>query len=86
MQSFASFFFLLKGKFTEDELGADESLKAKVETYNQRNSEIMTFFQEKKYDTLVLDSMNKQSYEAFEDLRLFIEKDGRPFNYLESFD
>ena len=41
------------------------------------------FFQENKTEVFELDC-NGENFEMFESMRIYIERDGRPFNYLST--
>lgn len=47
-------------------------------------SKIIDYFSTKQLESYIFDTTNRQEFEIFNSLRIFIERDGRPYNYLDS--
>lgn len=49
----------------------------------QENLGVSRFFDEKQIETFLYDTFQKTPLELFESLKIYIERNGTPFNYLE---
>jgi hypothetical protein len=58
-------------------------LFSKVELINDKLFPTQKFFQQNKTEVFELDA-NGNQYEMFESMRIYIERFGRPYNYLKS--
>lgn len=56
---------------------------AKIQKGEQAKLPTIRFFQENNTEIFELDC-NGNSFEMFESMRIYIERDGRPYNYLSS--
>jgi len=71
-----------------DEVSDDEkTFEERLEKFNEyeKNTQLYEFFRDQNTDFYIFEHENKKDdFERFSSLRVFIEKDGRPNNYLET--
>ncbi|CAD8042976.1 unnamed protein product [Paramecium primaurelia] len=48
------------------------------------NRKLINFFSERNLDAYFIDPRKKTNHDTFEDLRIYIERNGRPYNYLQN--
>jgi adenylate kinase len=70
---------VIKCKWSSLQLTA---LDRKLEN-KSHDSKVVDYFAEKNLEMQLLDPRKKTNYEVFESLRIYIERNGRPFNYLQ---
>eukprot|EP00828_Plagiopyla_frontata_P042469 TRINITY_DN6340_c0_g1_i1.p1 TRINITY_DN6340_c0_g1~~TRINITY_DN6340_c0_g1_i1.p1 ORF type:complete len:335 (+),score=108.84 TRINITY_DN6340_c0_g1_i1:266-1270(+) len=51
---------------------------------NEIRPKVIDYFQQKKLETFYFDPQRKSQFEIFESLRIYIERNGRPNNYLQN--